>query len=138
MTLFVFVVKHLAVLLVLLIAAAGAGRLAVGSRFRLPVRAALGLALLAQALFLLAAVGQLHTIPILGLIIVAVVGGARPRNAAVSAAGQAASSPPFGNAGLGRRRSRPERHAADGLKPPLPCIALLFAGCFLLAPFPPP
>jgi hypothetical protein len=75
-TLFFFMARHAAILAVLLLTAAGAGTLAVGSRFSLAFRSALGLALWGQALFLLGIIGQLRVVPIAALTFVAIAGGA--------------------------------------------------------------
>jgi hypothetical protein len=147
-----FILEHLAALLVLLLAAAGAGRLAAGSRFSLPLRAALGLALLAQALFLLAAIGQLRTIPIVVLIVVAIAAGKpltrppatlSPLRGARGSRGEHAECPSPRSAG---RRACPERakgvegcrEAADeGASTGNWQLATLFAALFLLALSPP-
>jgi hypothetical protein len=65
-----------AVLLLILITAAGAGTLALGSREEIALRSAFGLALFGQAMFLLAAIGQLRTVPIVAVTLIAIVGGA--------------------------------------------------------------
>jgi hypothetical protein len=70
-----FAAKFAAVLLVVLVAAAGAGTLAMGTRFELAVRCALGLALWAQTLLLLALCGALRAMPIAVLGVVAIGGG---------------------------------------------------------------
>jgi hypothetical protein len=75
MTLFFFA-KHAVVLLLLIVATAGAGTLAVGSREPLALRCALGLAVWGEALFLLAACGWLRPVPMLILLVVAIGGGA--------------------------------------------------------------
>lgn len=73
---FLFIASHAASLIVLLLAAAGAGTLAAGSRFSFAVRSALGLALWGHALFLLGILGQLRVVPIVTLICIAIAGGA--------------------------------------------------------------
>jgi 4-amino-4-deoxy-L-arabinose transferase-like glycosyltransferase len=82
MLLLTFLAKHVAVLLLILAAAAGAGTLLAGGREPLALRGALGLALWGEALFALAAVGWLRATPVVVLVIVAVAGGVlktRPR-----------------------------------------------------------
>jgi hypothetical protein len=74
MTLFFFA-KHAVVLLLLVVATAGAGTLVAGNREPLVLRCALGLAVWAEALFLLAACGWLRPVPIVVLLVVAVAGG---------------------------------------------------------------
>ena len=71
-----FLAKHAAVLALLLLTAAGAGTLAAGPREGIALRAALGLALFGQACFFLAALGQLSALPLIGLTVVAIAGGA--------------------------------------------------------------
>jgi len=73
---FLFFASHAAILTLLLVTAAGAGTLAVGSGGGLALRAALGLALCAHVCFFLAAVGQLRPLPLVVLTIVAIAGGA--------------------------------------------------------------
>src|SRR5947209_4838468 len=68
MALVIFVVEHLALLLLVLACAAGMGTLFARS-MPLPLRAALGLGVWAEALFLLAAIGQLKPVPIATLAI---------------------------------------------------------------------
>ena len=75
----VLVLENLGVLILLLAAAAGAGTLALGSREGIAFRSALGLALCAHACFFLAAIGQLHAIPIIGLLLVFTVGAVMRR-----------------------------------------------------------
>ncbi|HEX7154118.1 MAG TPA: glycosyltransferase family 39 protein [Thermoanaerobaculia bacterium] len=70
-----FIGKHALALALLLVVTAGAGTLAAGRAFSLPLRAALGLMLWAHALFLLAFFGQLRALPMLVLAGVAVAGG---------------------------------------------------------------
>ena len=65
-----FVLKHVAVLLLLLVCAAAAGTLAIGPREGIALRSALGMAMWAHALFFLAAIGQLRLAPILALIVI--------------------------------------------------------------------
>jgi hypothetical protein len=72
-TLFFFA-KHAAVLLAVLAAAAGAGTLATGGREPLALRCALGLVLLGEALFALAALGWPRPGVIVFLVIVAIAG----------------------------------------------------------------
>jgi hypothetical protein len=74
MTVF-FYAHHAAVLLLVIAAAAGAGTLAAGTGEPLALRCALGLALWAEALFLLAAGGWLRTLPMLVLLLLAIAGG---------------------------------------------------------------
>ncbi|HJQ36768.1 MAG TPA: hypothetical protein VKB93_06495 [Thermoanaerobaculia bacterium] len=71
-----FLAKHLLALAVFLAAAAGAGTLAIGPRFSLALRSALGLALWAHALFLLALIGQLTPVPILILLAITLAAAA--------------------------------------------------------------
>jgi Protein of unknown function (DUF2029). len=71
-----FVAKHAAVLVLVLVTAAGAGTLAVGSREGIALRTALGLALCGHACFFLAAVGQLRAAPLIALTVVAITAGA--------------------------------------------------------------
>ncbi len=73
---FFFLAKHVAVLFLALAAVAGAGTLVAGSREPLALRAALGLAVWAEALLLLALAGWLRPAPVLLLLIVALAGGA--------------------------------------------------------------
>jgi len=68
-----FTVEHLAILGLVLACAAGMGSLAARS-LSLPMRTALGLAIWAEALFLLAAVGQLRVWPIAALAALSVAG----------------------------------------------------------------
>src|SRR5438477_4129142 len=67
-----FIAKHTGVLALLLITAACAWTLALGSREGVALRSALGLALLGQAMFFLAAIGQLRTVPIIAVTLVAI------------------------------------------------------------------
>jgi hypothetical protein len=67
-----FTAEHLAVLLLILACAAGMGTLIARSQ-PLPLRMALGLAVWAEALFLLAAIGQLRPIPIATLAILSLI-----------------------------------------------------------------
>ncbi|MBV8516163.1 MAG: phospholipid carrier-dependent glycosyltransferase [Acidobacteria bacterium] len=60
-----------------LLAAAGAGTLAVGTRCDLPTRCALGLALFAHALFALALCGALRAGAVVALLVIAIAGGVR-------------------------------------------------------------
>ena len=76
MPLILLLAKHAAALVVLFLAAAGAGTLAAGSRPSLALRSALGLMLWAHALFALAAIGQLRLVPIVMLVAIAIAGGA--------------------------------------------------------------
>lgn len=76
MLLFLFLARHAALLLVALAAAAGAGTLVAGRREPLALRAALGLAVWSDVLFLLAALGWLRPAPMVLLLIVALAGGA--------------------------------------------------------------
>jgi len=71
----VFLLKNLAVLVLLLVTAACAGTLALGPREGLALRSALGLALCAHACFFLGVVGQLRAGPIVALMVVIVCGG---------------------------------------------------------------
>ena len=71
-----FLVEHLAVFALVILTAAGAGTLAAGPREGLALRSALGLALMAHALFGLGLIGQLRPGPLLALTLVAIVGGA--------------------------------------------------------------
>jgi len=71
-----FIAKHVIVLAAILLAAAGAGTLAVGERIELALRTALGLALWAHALFALALIGQLRVMPIIAMLVIAIGGGA--------------------------------------------------------------
>jgi len=73
---FLFFAGHAAILVLLLVTAAGAGTLALGAGEGLAFRAALGLALCAHVWFFLAAVGQLRPLPLIALTIVAIAGGA--------------------------------------------------------------
>jgi hypothetical protein len=77
-----FVVKNLAVLILLLACAAGAGTLAM-PRQGLALRSALGLALCAHAAFFLAAIGQLRA-PAILVVIVAIAAGVAWRVRAIS------------------------------------------------------
>lgn len=117
MALFLFIAEHGVLLLTVLAAAAGAGTLATGSRYGLALRSALGLALWAHALFLLAIIGQLRISPILALFVAAIAGGALRVMRASWAA------PPFAGGGAGGRG-----RIAGGA---------LFAALFLLALHPP-
>ena len=60
----------------ILLAAAGAGTLVAGSRFPLALRSALGLAVLAHALFVLGLLGWLRPAPIIALYVIAIGGAA--------------------------------------------------------------
>lgn len=71
MTLLMFTAEHLGLLLVILLCAAGMGTL-VARNSPLPLRAALGLGVWAEALFLLAATGQLKPIPIVALAVLSI------------------------------------------------------------------
>lgn len=73
--LFVFAVRHLAVLTLLLACAAGAGTLATGRRYGVALRGAIGLMLWGQASFVLALAGQLRPIPLAFLGVIALAGG---------------------------------------------------------------
>jgi hypothetical protein len=70
------IAKDAVTLAVLLLAAAGMGTLVAGSRWTLALRAALGLAVGAQVLFLLGLIGQLRVVVVVILIVVAIGGGA--------------------------------------------------------------
>src|SRR5688500_2180666 len=67
--LILFVLKNLAVLLLLLASAAAAGTLVMGAREGIAFRSALGFALCAHACFVLGVIGQLRAVPIIALII---------------------------------------------------------------------
>jgi hypothetical protein len=73
MALLTFTAEHLAVLLLILVCAAGAGTL-VRRSMPLPLRMAVGFGMWAEALFLLAAIGQLRAIPIAALAALSVFG----------------------------------------------------------------
>jgi hypothetical protein len=81
---FLFFAKNGAVLLALLAIAAGAGTLAAGGLQPLALRCALGLALWAEASFLLAAVGWLRPGPLIIMAIIALAGGAFRARPAIS------------------------------------------------------
>lgn len=70
-----FFVKHAALLVAILAAAAGAGTLVLGQRESLAIRSALGLVVWGEALFLLAAGGWLHGAAIGLLFVVTIAGG---------------------------------------------------------------
>lgn len=71
-----FVAKHAAVMVLLLLTIAGAGTLTAGAREGLALRCALGLALWAHALFLLGTLGQLRAVPLIAVAAIAIAGGA--------------------------------------------------------------
>ena len=77
MALLIFAAEHLAILLLVLLCAAGMGAIVSRSRFTLPLRSALGLAVWGEALFLLAGIGQLKAVPVAVLAIVTGVVGCR-------------------------------------------------------------
>jgi hypothetical protein len=89
----VFLLKNLAVLVLLLVTAACAGTLALGAREGLALRSALGLALCAHACFFLGVVGQLRAGPIVALMVVIVCGGAAAASAAGLSAPEAGAAP---------------------------------------------
>jgi hypothetical protein len=134
----------LAVLVAILAAAAGAGTLATGPRLPLALRSALGLALLAHALFFLGLVGWLRPAPIIALYVIAIAGALRGWQ---MADGRWRSAERGGRSAEGVRGPIPPLPSA--LRPPpsalrappsairhLPSCAILI-GLFLLALHPP-
>jgi 4-amino-4-deoxy-L-arabinose transferase-like glycosyltransferase len=75
LTLLSFFAIHLALVAVMLVAVAEAGTLVAGADEPLPLRAALGVALWAEGLFLLAALHALRPLPIAALLLIAIGGG---------------------------------------------------------------
>lgn len=67
-----FLIKHLAVLALIVLTAIGAGRFV--SREDLALRGAIGLAVYAQAMFFLALIGQLGPLPIIAITFIALAG----------------------------------------------------------------
>jgi hypothetical protein len=132
-----FIAKHAVVLAAILLAAAGAGTLALGPCRGIALRSALGMALWGQALFLLAAIGQLRAGPILVLMLIAYAGGALRSLAPLRGERVARERRVRGDAcrmaPLIRRFAAPSPRArGEGL-----LAAALLAATFTLALFPP-
>jgi len=122
-----FIAKHVVVLAAILLAASGAGTLAVGERVELALRTALGFALWAHALFALALIGQLRVVPIVALLVISLIGLVSPRAGARGVGGWAA-----------RIRSFVATAAHPGPSLPLGVtVVLIILPAFLLALRPP-
>jgi hypothetical protein len=101
----------LAVLVAILAAAAGAGTLATGPRLPLALRSALGLALVAHALFFLGLFGWLRPAPIAVLFVIAIAGALR---------GWQMADGRWRSAERGGRSAEDGGRSAEGVRGPIP------------------